>query len=133
MRHHPDVFLILIFSDYLREETVSGGQFIWGGCLNEGVIPLRSNFKLEPHLQGRLGSDAESKFGCMLEPPSIFSTTKVKMRSADNQQGSPAMRGPSETIRRCPENQDDDIVRTAWRQAEVPLKLELPNYAPNRN
>lgn len=78
MRHHPDVFLILIFFDYLKEETVSGGQFIWGGCLNEGVIPLRSNVKLEPHLQGRLGSDAESKFGYMLEPPSIFSTKGLK-------------------------------------------------------
>ena len=48
MRHHPDVFLILIFFDYLKEETVSGGQFIWGGCLlkcNGGVY------------KGELGSD----------------------------------------------------------------------------
>lgn len=60
MRHHPDVFLILISVRYPDGETVSGGQFIWGGCLNEGVIPLRSNFMLEPHLQGRPGSDAGS-------------------------------------------------------------------------
>ena len=36
MRHHPCIFLILTSGRYPAWGTVSGGQFIWGGCLLKG-------------------------------------------------------------------------------------------------
>lgn len=41
------------------------------------------------------------------------------MTSAGNQQGSRAKLDPSETIRRAPEPSGEEIVRAAWRHAEV--------------